>query len=161
MIALSIEQKVRNSSESVSSTKRCRAGGFVFMKLLKCMFFPVITAVTVTGCSYGLTQKGIDNSPVSDMLAVKGSVREVYQSLAQEMQGPGCPPVHSSSLYGNGDGFVVYFGENFIGHSYIWSGAYGKQDGDNVKVTIRDQSYTAQTDFVDEIALFLKTGSCR
>lgn len=138
-----------------------RARRLSFSASLRCIALLIATAAMVTGCSYGLTQKGIDNSPVSDTLAVKGSVREVYQSLAQEMQGPGCPPVHSSSLYGNGDGFVVYFGENFIGHSYIWSGAYGKQDGGKVKVTIRDQSYTAQTDFVDEIALFLKTGSCR
>lgn len=129
--------------------------------MLKCVLLPFVMAVTVTGCSYGLTQKGIDSSPVSQTIIVKGSVRETYQSLAQEMQRPGCPPIHSSSLYGNGDGFVVYFGENFIGHSYIWSGAYGKQDEDTVRLTIRDQSYTPQTDFVDEIALFLKTGSCR
>ena len=134
---------------------------FSLTKLLKNIVLPTIAAAAVTECSYGLTQKGIDSSPASKTVTAKGSVREVYQSLAQEMQGPGCPPIHSSKLYGNGDGFAVYFGENFIGHSYIWSGAYGKQDGDSVRVTIRDQSYTPQTDFVDEIALFLKTGACQ
>ncbi|AKF43662.1 hypothetical protein ACQJ22_17915 [Pseudomonas fragariae (ex Marin et al. 2024)] len=138
-----------------------RAGRLSFNASLRCIALLIATAAMVTGCSYGLTQKGIDNSPESRTVTVRGSAHEVYQSLAQEMQGPGCPPIHSSKLYGNGDGFVVYFGENFIGHSYIWSGAYGKQDGGTVKVTIRDQSYTPQTDFVDEIALFLKTGSCR
>lgn len=114
----------------------------------------------LTGCSYGLTQKGIDNSPVSKIVTVTGDARTVYQSLTQEMHSPGCPPIHSSSLYSNGKGFVVYFGEHFIGHSYIWNAAYGKQEGDSVKVTIRDQSYTPQSDFVDEIASFLKNGSC-
>lgn len=121
----------------------------------------VAAALLLTGCSYGLTQRGIDSSLVSKTVTVKGSVQQVYQSLANEMQGPGCPPIHSSQLYLNGDGFVVYFGEHFIGHSYIWDGAYGKKDGGSVTVSIRDQSYTPQSDFVDEIEHFLKTGSCR
>ncbi|MCI3947095.1 hypothetical protein K0038_04183 [Pseudomonas syringae] len=148
-------------SAGVDSMGPCESRCFSLTTLLRYIVFPIITAATVTGCSYGLTQKGIDNSQVSKTVTVNGSVRQIYQSLAQEMKGPGCPPIHSSQLYGNGDGFVVYFGENFIGHSYIWNGAYGKQDGDTVKVTIRDQSYTPQTDFVDEIATFLKTGSCQ
>lgn len=159
MIAHSLAHKLGDSGNCSMSPRTGR--GYSITAILRCIVFPIVTAATVTGCSYGLTQKGIDNSPVSQTVIVKGSVRQVYQSLAQEMQGPGCPPIHSSQLYGNGDGFVVYSGENFIGHSYIWSGAYGKQDGDTVRVTIRDQSYTPQTDFVDEIALFLKTGSCR
>lgn len=121
----------------------------------------IAAALFLTGCSYGLTQRGIDSSPVSKTVKVEGSVQQVYQSLAQEMQGPGCPPIHSSQLYANGDGFVVYFGEHFIGHSYIWDGAYGKKNGDSVTVAIRDQSYTPQSDFVDEIEHFLKSGSCR
>ncbi len=121
----------------------------------------VAAALLLTGCSYGLTQRGIDSSPVSKKVTVEGSVQQVYQSLAQEMQGPGCPPIHSSQLYANGEGFVVYFGEHFIGHSYIWNGAYGKKDGGSVTVIIRDQSYTSQSDFVDEIEHFLNTGSCR
>ncbi len=55
----------------------------------------------------------------------------------------------------------MYFGEHFIGHSYIWDGAYGKKSGDSVTVSIRDQSYTPQSDFIDEIEHFLNTGSCR
>lgn len=121
----------------------------------------VAAMLLLTGCSYGLTQRGIDSSPVSRTVTANGSVREVYQSLAHEMQGPGCPPIHSSHFYENGDGFVVYFGEHFIGHSYIWDGAYGKKNGGSVTVSIRDQSYTPQSDFVDEIESFLKTGSCR
>lgn len=161
MIADSKGHKTSDVREVCDWMSARRARGFSFDASLRCIAFLITTAATVSGCSYGLTQKGVDNSPESTAVTAKGSVREVFQSLAQEMQGPGCPPIHSSKLYGNGDGFVVYFGENFIGHSYIWSGAYGKQDGDTVKVTIRDQSYTPQTDFVDEIALFLKTGSCR
>lgn len=159
MIAHSLAHKLRDCGNCSMSPRTVR--GYSIAAILRCIVFPIVTVTTVTGCSYGLTQKGIDNSPVSQTVVVKGSVRQVYQSLAQEMQGPGCPPIHSSQLYGNGDGFVVYFGENFIGHSYIWDGAYGKQAGDTVTVTIRDQSYTSQTDFVDEIALFLKSGSCR
>ena len=121
----------------------------------------VAAALLLTGCSYGLTQRGIDSSPVSKAVIVKGSVQQIYQSLAQEMQGHDCPPFHSSQLYVNGDGFVVYFGEHFIGHSYIWYGAYGKKDGGSVTVPIRDQSYMPQSDFVDEIEHFLETGSCR
>ncbi|WP_296258992.1 MULTISPECIES: hypothetical protein [unclassified Pseudomonas] len=68
----------------------------------------VAAMLLLTGCSYGLTQRGIDSSPVSKTVMVKGSAREVYQSLAHEMQGPGCPPIHSSQLYENGDSFVVY-----------------------------------------------------
>lgn len=98
---------------------------------------------------------------MSKAVIVKGSVQQIYQSLAQEMQGHDCPPFHSSQLYVNGDGFVVYFGEHFIGHSYIWDGAYGKKDGGSVTVPIRDQSYMPQSDFVDEIEHFLETGSCR
>ncbi|UZA67002.1 hypothetical protein [Pseudomonas viridiflava] len=161
MIADSNGHKTPDGREVLDSMSPRRARGFSFDASLRCIALLITTAAMVTGCSYGLTQKGIDNSPESSTVTVKGSARQVYQSLAQEMQGPGCPPIHSSKLYGNGDGFVVYFGENFIGHSYIWDGAYGKQDGDTVKVTIRDQSYTPQTDFVDEIALFLKTGSCQ
>ncbi|WP_278406860.1 hypothetical protein [Pseudomonas rhodesiae] len=132
-----------------------------FATYLRAILLPAFAAITLTGCSYGLTQRGIDSSPVSKTVTVKSSVREVYQSLAQEMKGPGCPPIHSSQLYENGDGFVVYVGEHFIGHSYIWDGAYGKKDGDSVIVSIRDQSYTPQSDFVDEIEHFLKTGSCQ
>ncbi|MCQ3015900.1 hypothetical protein NLO83_09830 [Pseudomonas tremae] len=161
MIADSTGHKTPDGCEVRESMSLRRARGFSFDASLGCIALLITIAAMVTGCSYGLTQKGIDNSPESRTVTVKGSARQVYQSLAQEMQGPGCPPIHSSKLYGNGDGFVVYFGENFIGHSYIWDGAYGKQDGDAVKVTIRDQSYTPQTDFVDEIATFLKTGSCQ
>ncbi len=161
MITDSRKAQVRGMNEGVNSESLRKSKGFTLAIFLKCMVFPVLTAAAVTGCSYGLTQKGIDNSPVSKTVTVNGSVGQIYQSLAQEMKGPGCPPIHSSQLYGNGDGFVVYFGENFIGHSYIWDGAYGKQDGNTVKVTIRDQSYTPQTDFVEEIAAFLKTGSCQ
>ena len=161
MIADSNGHKTPDGCEVRGSISPLRARGFSFDASLRCVALLITTAAMVTGCSYGLTQKGIDNSPESRTVTVKGSARQVYQSLAQEMQGPGCPPIHSSKLYGNGDGFVVYFGENFIGHSYIWDGAYGKQDGDTVKVTIRDQSYTPQTDFINEIALFLKTGSCQ
>lgn len=121
----------------------------------------ISVALLLTACSYGLTKRGIDSSAVSKTVTVKGSVQQIYQSLAQEMQGPGCPPIHSSQIYVNGDGFVVYFGEHFIGHSYIWDGAYGKKDGGSVIVSIRDQSYTPQSDFVEEIEHFLKTGYCR
>jgi hypothetical protein len=161
MIADSNGYRTPDGRELRGSMSPHRAREFSFDASLRCIALLITTAAMVTGCSYGLTQKGIDNSPESRSVTVKGSARQVYQSLAQEIQGPGCPPIHSSKLYGNGDGFVVYFGENFIGHSYIWDGAYGKQDGDTVKVTIRDQSYTPQTDFVDEIAAFLKTGSCQ
>ena len=161
MITDSKGHEIPDGCEVRDSMSLRRARRFSFNASLGHIALLITSAALVTGCSYGLTQKGIDNSPESKTVTVKGSVRQVYQSLAQEMQGPGCPPIHSSKLYGNGDGFVVYFGENFIGYSYIWDGAYGKQDGDMVKVTIRDQSYTPQTDFVDEIALFLKTGSCQ
>ncbi|WP_237504157.1 hypothetical protein [Pseudomonas syringae] len=161
MIADSRKAQVRGMNEGVNSESLRKYKDFTLATFLKCMIFPALTATAVTGCSYGLTQKGLDNSQASKTVTVNGSARQIYQSLAQEMKGPGCPPIHSSQLYGNGDGFVVYFGENFIGHSYIWDGAYGKQEGNTVKVTIRDQSYTPQTDFVDEIATFLKTGSCK